>query len=135
VSSAKQRKTNKPEPAPVVNLLDLVPVHLVRSETDAEGFIVLLKPKFNNRWLRKYLLPRIRRPFFRITLDELGSFIWCRCDGKCTVRELAELHNQRFGEKAEPLLDRLSLFLQTLERNRFIRFEGIPSADNDLSIK
>lgn len=127
MNSAKQWKTNKPEPDSGINLLDLVPVHTVRFETDAEGLIVLLKPKFTNRLLQKYLLPRMRRPFFRITLDELGSFVWSRCDGKCTVRRLAELHKQRFGEKAEPLYDRLTLFLQTLEHNRFIRFEGIPS--------
>ena len=128
MSSAKPRKTNKPGPDSGINLLDLVPVHAVRFETDGEGFIVLLKPKFTNRLLQKHLLPRMRRPFFRITLDELGSFIWSRCDGKCTVRQLAELHKQRFGEKAEPLYYRLTMFLQTLEHNRFIRFEGIPSA-------
>lgn len=126
MSSAKRRKTNKSEPAPAVNLLDLVPVPVVRSETKSDGCVVLLKPKFTNILLQKHLLPRMRRPFFRISLDDLGSFIWSRCDGKRTVRELAVLHKQRFGEKAEPLHDRLAEFLRTLERNRFIRFEGIP---------
>jgi len=32
---------------------------------------------------------------------------------------------ERFGEEVEPLYDRIALFLQSLEKNRFIYYEGL----------
>jgi hypothetical protein len=107
-----------------VNLLDMIPVRAVKWETDENGRIVLLKPKFKLPWLKKHILPRMNRPFYKVKLDEKGSFIWKHCSGDRNVRKLAELQQEHFGKKVEPLLDRLALFLHSLEKNGFITYRS-----------
>ncbi|MEE9390229.1 MAG: PqqD family protein [Candidatus Aminicenantaceae bacterium] len=68
----------------------------------------------------RHLLPRLKNPKYKINLDDFGSFLWELCDGTTTVQELSECMKDKFGDKIEPLYDRLALFLQSLERNRFI---------------
>jgi len=92
-------------------------------ETSEEGQVVLLRPKYRNAFLARLLLPRMKNPYYKIKLDEIGSYFWQNCDGTRTIKEIAELQKQRFGEAADPLYDRISLFLQTLQRTRFIVFK------------
>lgn len=107
------------------NLLDLIPVQNIRSRQKEEGFYVLLKPKFTHPLLVKHLLPRLKNPYFKIKLDEIGSFIWNLCDGKNTVKDIGNLLRKRFGERIEPLHDRVGLFFQNLEKNKFITFRNL----------
>ncbi|MFQ6108280.1 MAG: PqqD family protein [Candidatus Aminicenantales bacterium] len=107
-----------------VNLFDLIPVRNIEWERDEKGLTVLLKPKIKNRFFAKHILHRLINPYYRIRLDSVGSFIWELCDGTQTVREMARLLQEKFGEEVEPLYDRLALFLQSLERNRFIFYSG-----------
>lgn len=105
------------------NLLDLIPVRNIKWEKKEGSLIVLLKPKFKHPFLKKHILPRLKRPFYKIKLDSVGSFIWENCNGNLTVKELAENLKNEFGDKVEPLYDRLALFLQSLEKNGFIEFK------------
>ncbi len=109
----------------MINLLELVPVRTISWEKSQEGLVVLLKPKFRHPFLVKHLLPRLRRPHYKIKLDSIGSFAWELCDGNRSVKELAECMSQEFGETVEPIYDRLTLFLQSLEKNRFIHYKGL----------
>lgn len=59
-----------------------------------------------------------------IKLDEYGSFLWMRIDGVKTVGQLALELKEAYGEKAEPLYDRLVKYMQILRNNRFILFVG-----------
>ena len=115
----KKRKRESP-----VNLLNLVPVQNTEWEKEKEGLVVLLKPKFQNTFLKKHLLSLMKKPYYRIKLDEVGSHVWNHCDGKHTVKDVADSLYQKFGEKVEPLYDRLALFFQSLEKNRFIFYEN-----------
>jgi len=103
-----------------INLLHLVPVQNTKCETRKDGLVVLFKPKFANTLLVKYLLPWMKQPYYKINLDEIGSFFWLNCDGTKTVKEIAELHKNNFGEKVEPLYERIAHFITSLEKNRFI---------------
>ena len=107
-----------------INLLDLIPVRKIEWEKNEEGLVSLLKPKFKHPFLKKHILPRLKNPYYRIKLDSLGSFVWGLCDGNLPVKKIAENLKDEFGEKIEPLYDRLALFLQSLERNRLIEFKG-----------
>jgi hypothetical protein len=107
-----------------INLLDLIPVKNIEWQKNKEGLIVLLKPKLKNPFLAKHLLPRLKNPYYRIKLDAVGSFIWELCDGDSTVRELGMKLKDKFKDKVEPLYDRLSLFLQDLEKNHFIYYKN-----------
>ncbi len=108
---------------PAINLLDLIPVRNIKWEKKEDGLVVLLKPKFELALLRKYVLPRMKKPYFKIKLDHVGSFIWEHCDGCIQVKELAKSLEDKFGKEVEPLYDRLTLFLQSLEKNRLIIYK------------
>ena len=64
----------------------------------------------------------IYRP--HIDLDAMGSFIFQRIDGQRTVGDIALLVKAEFGQKAEPLYDRLVKYMQILRNNGFIRYAG-----------
>lgn len=106
-----------------VNLLDLVPVRNMKWDKKDSGLIVLLKPKFTHPFFAKHILPRLKRPNYAIRLDEIGSYVWELFDGNLTVIELGERLKNKFGDKVEPLFDRLAVFLQSMEKNRFIYFK------------
>jgi hypothetical protein len=113
-------KTNKSQE---LNLLELVPVKNIEWKETEEGLICLLKPKFQLLFLKKHILPRIKNPYYKINLDKIGSYFWESCDGKRTVEEIAGRMKNELGDEVEPLYDRITLFLQSLEKNKFIRFK------------
>ncbi|MBS3819316.1 PqqD family protein [bacterium] len=119
------KNKNKEKETTQINLLDLVPVRNIEWEKRKNGLVSLLKPKFKNPILAKYVLPRLKNPYYRIKLDEIGTCVWTHCDGGKTVREIADILYQNFGKKVEPLHDRLSLFLQRLEKNGFIKYKNL----------
>lgn len=57
-----------------------------------------------------------------VHLDEMGSFLWKRLDGEKKIAELAEGFREAFGEKAEPLYERLAKYMQILHSYGFISF-------------
>lgn len=87
-----------------------------------EGLICLLKPKFQLPILKKLILPRLKHPHYKINLDKIGSLFWENCDGVRNVEEIAKRMKAALGDEVEPLYERITLFLQSLEKNRFIRF-------------
>ena len=117
----KQQAKEKPE----INLLDLVPVRNIKWKKGKDQLTVLLKPKLKYPFFTKYILPRLKNPYYKVRLDPVGTFLWELCDGSRTVREMGEMLQDEFGEKIEPLYDRLAQFLQSLEKSRFIVYKGI----------
>lgn len=55
-----------------------------------------------------------------IHLDEMGSFIWPLMDGEKDIFEIGKYVEEHFGEKANPLYERLSQYFKTLEKYNFI---------------
>ncbi len=58
-----------------------------------------------------------------IHLDEIGSFVWPLLDGKKTILDLGENVKAEFGEKANPLYERLAKYFQILESYNFITWK------------
>lgn len=58
-----------------------------------------------------------------IHLDEMGSFIWPLMDGERDILEIGKLVEEHFGEKANPLYERLSQYFKTLEKYNFIAYK------------
>lgn len=77
----------------------------------------------------KGLMNRIFQIFFKkpkisyVQLDEMGSFIWEYLNGEMTITRLGELVREHFGEKAEPLYERLAKYIQILENCNFVVLE------------
>lgn len=57
-----------------------------------------------------------------IHLDEFGSFVFQQMDGARSVLEIGVLVEEHFGEKAQPLYERLAQFCKILESYGFIVF-------------
>ncbi|MGI6030994.1 MAG: PqqD family protein [Eubacteriales bacterium] len=108
---------------PTKNYLEQIPVRAdLAWSTDDQGIVTLQQ---ENRgvfhWLAQKLLKRPRISY--IHLDEMGSFLWPLMDGQRDVYALAQLVQQQFGEKAEPLYPRIVKYFQILESYDFIKFQ------------
>lgn len=57
-----------------------------------------------------------------IHLDEIGSFIWQRIDGKNTLHQIAKELKDNFGESISPLYERLYKYFDILSEYKFIIF-------------
>ena len=119
----KQRMRNSTTPASTQNLLELKPERNLEWEMSEDQRVALLVPRFRNKFLVRWLVPRLHRPTFRVTLDEYGSFLWQESDGQTTVRELGERLKARFGDTVEPVYDRIHAFIRELERGDVLRLK------------
>lgn len=107
------------------NYLDFIPVVNGQNTWDRgeDGVVTIhmVNRGFYNTLAQKlFHTPRVSH----IKLDEYGSFLWMRIDGVKTVGQLALELKEAYGEKAEPLYDRLVKYMQILHNNRFILFVG-----------
>lgn len=117
-----KKKTNSKQ---LKNYLDFIPVHNeeFRAETDEQGAVAILMENrgcFNAIAQKIFKKPKISY----IHLDEMGSFIWPLMDGQRTVYDIAELVRDRFGDKADPLYDRLVQYMRNLESYQFIQMKS-----------
>lgn len=58
-----------------------------------------------------------------VHLEENGSFIWQSLDGERDIIKIGELVRERFGEKAEPLYERLAKYIAMLVDCGFAEFK------------
>ena len=115
------------------NYLDFVPRHRpsLQYTMDNQGKITLLQ---ENKGVFHFLAQKIlKKPkVSQIHLDEMGNFVWPLIDGTRTVYEIAELVKAEFGDKAEPLYERIVQYIQTLENYGFVevREKTLDKANN-----
>ncbi|HOI29962.1 MAG TPA: PqqD family protein [Melioribacteraceae bacterium] len=107
------------------NYLDLRPLRLHKDEIGEDNIVTILIPKFKNRIALKYIVPKLKSPEIKLKLDEIGSQTWLLLDGKKTVREISSILLNKFGEKIEPVNQRLTKFLTGLYEQRLITFQEI----------
>lgn len=103
------------------NYLDFIPRHRepLQFVINEQGEVTLFqenKGVFNRITQKVLKKPKISQ----IYLDEMGNFVWPLIDGTRTVYEIAELVKEEFGDKAEPLYERLVQYIQNLERYGFV---------------
>ncbi|MBR5635454.1 MAG: PqqD family protein [Pseudobutyrivibrio sp.] len=73
---------------------------------------------FTNRVAQKFF----KKPAVsKITLEGMGSFIWTCIDGKRSIYDIGLLVHDRFGDEAEPLYERLSVYMKHLEQVGFVK--------------
>lgn len=102
------------------NYLEKVPKRSdIRWTEDDTGIITLEidnKGVFNR--IAQKLLKKPKVSY--IHLDEMGSFIWRIIDGVSDIAALGEKVEAHFGEKANPLYERLSKYISILESYGFV---------------
>lgn len=87
---------------------------------DGAVTIELENTGFMNRVMQKLLKkPRISY----IHLDETGSFVWKLIDGERDIAEIGKSVKERFGDKAEPLYERLAAYFASLKNCGFIEYK------------
>ncbi|MBN2029778.1 PqqD family protein [bacterium] len=65
-------------------------------------------------------------PQVHIHLDEFGSFVWNHCDGSQSVSEIAQKLRERFGDKVDPVYERLGGYIRLLAYHKLITFKIKP---------
>ncbi len=57
-----------------------------------------------------------------IHLDELGSFVWLQIDGAHDINSIGIAVKENFGEKAEPIYERVIKYFEILKSYDFVEF-------------
>ena len=101
--------------------LEKVPVRAdIEWDTDSDGNVTLhIENKGVMNKIAQVLFKKPKVSY--IHLDEMGSFIWQHIDGESDIIKIGESVKDHFGEKAEPLYERLAKYIQTLEAYKFIK--------------
>ncbi len=106
------------------NYLDYIPVRNSKNtweENDGIVTINMVHTGFYSTIAQKFFhTPKISH----IKLDEYGTFVWNAIDGQNSVYQIAELIKEKYGDKANPLYDRLVKYMQILRNNKFVIMEG-----------
>ena len=105
------------------NYLEKIPVRNpeIGWKTDEEGKVTLEienKGVFNRIFQVLLKKPKISY----IHLDDMGSFVWPLIDGEKDITEIGKCVEEHFGEKANPLYERLIQYFQILENYKFINW-------------
>ena len=87
-----------------------------KDEEDVVTLEIVNKGVFNFIAQKLFKRPRISY----VHLDEMGCFIWPHIDGEKVILAIGKLVEEQFGEKANPLYERLVTFFGILESYRFI---------------
>ena len=104
------------------NYLDRVPA--VAADLDwevTEGIVVIHQRN-------KGFYATIAQKFFsapktsHIRLDDFGSYVWQCIDGSSDLNAIGQKVKKEFGKKAEPIYERLSRFMETINRVGYIEF-------------
>ena len=111
------------------NYLDFIPVpqrDLQFETVDGKVTIFQENTGFFNRVAQKFFKkPKVTQ----IHLDEMGNFIWPLMDGERNIGDIALLIKEEFGEKAEPLYDRVVKYFQTLMGYGFVEYKEYSGID------
>lgn len=76
---------------------------------------------FTNKIAQKFF----KRPeVSHIKLEDMGSFIFLCVDGKRSVYDIGQLVKEKYGDEAEPLYERLSVYMKKLEEVGFVKRAG-----------
>src|SRR6056297_3392640 len=113
-------RQNKQKKKTELDMSKIIPVQTVQYEENEEGKIVLLKPKFSSNFSKKYIIPRMKYPYYKIHLDDTGTEVWKAINGNKTAIEIGEYLQKKLGEKINPVYERLGMFLATLKNENFI---------------
>ncbi len=106
------------------NYLDMIPQRNPELgwETDENGIVTLSrKNKGIANKLAQIILGKPKISY--IHLDETGSFVWPLIDGEKSIFELGKNVKEEFGDKAEPLYERLAKYFSVLASYGFVTFK------------
>ena len=106
------------------NYIDKIPMHKdgLNWSIDENSRVIL---EVENKGIANKILQVIlKKPKVSfIHLDDMGSFIWQKIDSRKNIFAIGKDVKKFFGDKAEPLYERLMQYFQILESYGFIEFK------------
>lgn len=105
------------------NYLEKKPMRSEKIAWSEEDGIVTLEIENKGVWNRIFQKLLNKPKISYIHLDEFGSFVWKLIDNEKNIVEIGKSVKEKFGDKAEPLYERLAKYFQILESYHFIYFE------------
>ena len=86
------------------------------------NLVIIQTPKFYGK-LGKAFCRLIRRPpHIDLHLDDLGSLVWKKCDGKHTVNDMIEYVIGKYNLPQEKVHDEIARFLSGLAEKKLVSF-------------
>ena len=113
-----------------INYLELTPVRNYDHVVEDTGLVSVLVPKFDIKWIDKIMSKIIKSRFFKAKLDEFGTETWLEMDGTKSVQTVSEHLQKKFGDKINPVNERLTKFLSELYKYNFITFKELNTKGN-----
>ncbi|WP_102401622.1 PqqD family protein [Haloimpatiens massiliensis] len=105
------------------NVLLMIPQRKVNIEWEKNGEIITLIIK-REKYIDKIMHKIFKTPkVIRIELDQIGTFVWENCDGIKNINDISKQMKSHFGQKIEPVLERLITYIRTLKNNNFIELQ------------
>lgn len=114
------RKIEKKE-----NYLERIPLQSDKLNWSEDGKGIVTLEIENKGFINRVFQKLLKKPKISyIHLDELGSFVWKKIDGKKSVLEIGKEVEEKFSDKANPLYERLSGYFGILESYGFVNFKS-----------
>ncbi|MFL0248617.1 PqqD family protein [Candidatus Clostridium stratigraminis] len=77
----------------------------------------------HDKTVEKFMRWLVKKPTTSdVELDAIGSSVWKNIDGKATVYDIGQKLLYEFGDKMEPVYDRLIMYLRHLNKKGWISF-------------
>ena len=106
------------------NYLEKIPIRPERIQWSADEKGIVTLDIENTGFFNQAAQKLLKKPkVSHIHLDEMGSFVWPLLDGEKNIIELGKLVEAQFGEKANPLYERLAKYFQILDSYDFIEWK------------
>ena len=96
------------------NLFELKPKQRRTFEERGDGTVDVLMPRYGENVIGRLLKKVLSNHPVRIHLDDIGTSVWRLCDGGRTVHQIGQSLHDEFGERIEPVYDRLETFLKQM---------------------
>ena len=96
-----------------------VPKEGMEWKQEEDGGVTLMVE--NTGWANRVAQKLFGRPrYSQIHLDDTGSYLWPLMDGERDITALGKLVDEKFGEEAHPLYERLARYFEILDSYGFI---------------
>lgn len=122
-----------------------------KEKKDQDNFLLYIPKKKHEKWevkngtvylifehdktAEKFARWLVKKPYVSdVELDELGSAVWQLIDGKRTLHEIGVKLVEQFGEKCDPIYDRLIMYIRHLNKKGWISFDRGPQVVNKESL-
>ena len=102
--------------------LDRIPYKNVDYEYDEKNknYIILMSHEGLNHKIAQKLFKRPK--ITRVKFKGIGNIVWESINGENSIEDIAKILKETYGEKSEPLYERLLIYLDNLEKNKFIKY-------------